>query len=142
VRKAAGGFTLIEVLVAMVVAVAAMAILAQGFSTGARASATSQNATRAAMLAQQVMTGLETGELILTQNNSGAFDDDPDFHYETTSTVYDTPVNGTTMTGLNNVTVTIKWDEQGQERTYVLLRLMRDRPTAASSSSSSGTSNP
>ena len=52
-RKA--GFTLIEVLVALVVAVAAMSLLAQGFTTGARASTTAQHATRAALLAQRSM---------------------------------------------------------------------------------------
>ena len=57
------GFTLIEVLVALVVAVAAMALLSQGFTTGARASTTAQFATRAALLAQRVVTDFETGVL-------------------------------------------------------------------------------
>ena len=126
-RRSRSGLTLIEVLVAMVVAVAAMGILAQGFTTGARASMASQNATRAALLAQQVVTELETGELVLTQSNSGDFPDDPEFSFDTTTDVYNDALG--TVTGLNTVTVTVRWKERGQEREFVLMRLMRDRPT-------------
>jgi prepilin-type N-terminal cleavage/methylation domain-containing protein len=80
-----GGFTLIEVLVALVVAVAAMTLLAQGFTTGARASVNSQYATRAALLAQRVITDFETGQLSLTGNQNGTFEDEADFSYETAS---------------------------------------------------------
>ncbi len=114
-----GGFTLIEVLVALVVAVAAMALLSQGFSTGARASAVSQNATRAAVLAQRVMCDYETGELSSTGSTSGSFDDEPGFSYEVRSESYDT--------GLLLLTITVAWDERGQERTFELVRLFRER---------------
>jgi prepilin-type N-terminal cleavage/methylation domain-containing protein len=124
------GFTLIEVLVALVVTVAALGIIAQGLTTGARASVISQNATRAAMLAQQVVAGLETGEIAMGSSASEAFEDEPDFSYETLSTA--DPDNP----GLNYVTITVKWTEREQDRTYVLTRLMKDRP------SSTNTSNP
>jgi type II secretory pathway pseudopilin PulG len=124
--RSRSGLTLIEVLVAMVVAVAAMGILAQGFTTGARASMTAQNATRAAFLAQQVVAELETGELQLAQSNSGPFEEDPDFSFETTTEAYSDALG--TVTGLNSVRVTVRWKERGQEREYVLSRLMRDRP--------------
>jgi prepilin-type N-terminal cleavage/methylation domain-containing protein len=114
------GFTLIEVLVALVVAVAAMSLLSQGFLTGARASNASQQATRAALLGQRVITDLEIGELSLNQGRSGTFDDDPEFTYETTFETSDP--------GLTRVTVTVTWSERNQERKYLLVRLMRDRP--------------
>ena len=114
-----GGFTLIEVLVALVVAVAAMAILSQGFSTGAKASVVSQNATRAAILAGRVMTDYETGAQSTSGSSSGTFEDEPDFSYDTRSETYDT--------GLLRVTITVTWDERGQERTYELVRLFRER---------------
>jgi prepilin-type N-terminal cleavage/methylation domain-containing protein len=116
--KTRGGFTLIEVLVAMVVAVAAMTLLAQGFTTGARASTTAQYATRAAILAQRVITDAETGFLSITSSQSGKFDDDPDFTYETTSETGD-------VTGITKLTVTILWQERNVDQTYVLVRLMR-----------------
>jgi prepilin-type N-terminal cleavage/methylation domain-containing protein len=115
------GFTLIEVLVALVVAVAAMALLSQGFAAGARASAAAQMDTRAALLAQRVITDLETGALSLSQTQNGTFDDDGEFKYEARCEP-DSP-------GLTLVTVTLTWDANGQERTYVLTRLMRDRNT-------------
>lgn len=128
------GFTLIEVLVALVVAVAAMTLLAQGFSTGARASTTAQYATRAAILGQRVITDFETGALTLDTNQSGSFDDEPDFSYETISETTD-------LTGLNKLTVRVKWKERNQDREYALVRLMRSgtgTPSAGSSSSSPG----
>lgn len=115
------GFTLVEVLVALVVAVAAMALLSQGFTTGARASSAAQKATRAALLAQRVLTDIETGVLPLDASASGTFEDEPDFAYET-SAAPDLP-------GLTLLTVSVKWDDRGEERRYVLTRLMRARPT-------------
>lgn len=132
--KSRAGFTLVEVLVALVVAVAAMTLLSQGFSTGARASTTAQYATRAAILGQRVITDFETGALSVDSNQSGSFDDEPDFSYESRS-------ESTDLTGLNKLTVTVKWKERNQDREYVLVRLMRSGSgTTSSSSSSSGSS--
>jgi len=127
------GFTLIEVLVALVVAVAAMALLSQGFTTGARASTSAQFATRAAMLAQRVLTDFETGQLPLTSNQSGGFDDEPDFSYETTSATG-------SITGLTQLTIRIKWQERNQDRVFELVRLMKDRPTDSTGSTTSPSS--
>jgi len=127
-----GGFTLIEVLVALVVAVAAMTLLAQGFSTGARASTTAQYATRAAILGQRVITDLETGALSADGNQSGGFDDEPDFTYQTTSETGD-------VTGLNKLTVTVKWQERNQDREYVLVRLLRTGSGTASTTTTTPT---
>ncbi len=132
------GFTLIEVLVALVVVVAALTMISQGFMTGARASTGSQFVTRAALLSQRVMTDFETGQLPLTSNQSGKFDDEPDFSWESNS------VTGS-ITGLTQLTITIKWQERNQDRSFELVRLMKDRPSTTSttsSSSSSSTTNP
>lgn len=122
-RASPRGFTLVEVLVALVVTVAGLGLIAQGLTTGARASVISQNATRAAMLAQRVITGLETLEIPLDSSQAKPFEDEPDFSYETHSEP-DEP-------GLYFVTVTIKWRERELDRTYVLARLMRDKAAAA-----------
>jgi prepilin-type N-terminal cleavage/methylation domain-containing protein len=115
-----GGFTLVEVLVALVVAVAAMTLLSQGFATGARASTSSQFSTRAAILAQRVLTDFETGQLSSSSSQSGKFDDEEDFSYETKSETGE-------VTGLVKLTITVKWQERNQDRTYVLTRLLRER---------------
>jgi prepilin-type N-terminal cleavage/methylation domain-containing protein len=132
------GFTLIEVLVALVVAVAAMTLLAQGFSIGARASVNSQFVTRAALLSQRVITDFETGQLPLTGNQSGTFDDEPDFTYETVSDPASTSTTGT-VTGLTQLTVTIKWQERNTDRTFVVVRLMKDRPSTTTTTSGTAT---
>ena len=126
------GFTLIEVLVALVVAVAAMALLSQGFTTGARASTTAQYATRAALLAQRVITDFETGQLPLTSNQNGTFEDEPDFTFESATQTG-------SITGITQLTITIKWQERNTDRTYVVVRLMKDRPTTTTSSSTTPT---
>ena len=130
--KKSRAFTLIEVLVALVVAVAALSLISQGFMTGARASSTSQNATRAALYAQRVLTDFETGQLSPGTTQSGTFEDDADFSYETQFATGD-------VTGLTKVTVVVKWKERNDDRKYELVRLMRDRTSTTTSSSSSTT---
>ena len=114
-----GGFTLIEVLVAMVVAVAAFSILAQGFTTGGQASVASQHASKAAMLASRVLTEIESGELAADSSTSGKFQEEPDFSWEVRSDI-DEP-------GLRLLTVTVSWTERAETRTYELVRLYRER---------------
>ena len=121
------GFTLIEVLVALVVAVAALALLSQGFTTGARASTTAQFATRAAILAQRVITDFETGQLPLGSGQSGKFEDEPDFTFDTTSQTG-------SVAGLTELTVRIRWKERNDDRVYELVRIMRDRPSTSTGS--------
>ena len=130
--KRSRGFTLIEVLVALVVAVAALSLISQGFMTGARASTTSQFATRAALYAQRVLTDYESGALTVGTTQTGTFDDDPDFSYETQFSTGE-------VTGLTKVTVVVKWQERNNDRKYELVRLLRDRTTTTTTSSSSTT---
>ncbi|HZE95770.1 MAG TPA: prepilin-type N-terminal cleavage/methylation domain-containing protein [Planctomycetota bacterium] len=129
------GFTLIEVLVALVVAVAAMSLLSQGFTTAARASTASQYATRAAILGQRVVTDFETGTLSLTSSQGGKFDDDSDFTYETKT-------ESTDITGLTKLTITIHWQERNVDTSYVLVRLMRSSSGTTTPSSSGSTTTP
>ena len=131
--KTRAGFTLIEVLVALVVAVAAMSLLSQGFTTGARASTTAQYATRAAILAQRVITDFETGALSLTASQNGSFEDDADFTYETRTETGD-------VQGITKLTVSIRWQERNVDQSFVLVRLMRSASGTTTSSSSGTTS--
>lgn len=118
-RRRNRGFTLIEVLVAMVVAVAAFSVMAQGFALGGQASVTAQQTTRAAVLAQRILADLETGALASDRSANGDFDDEPDFRWEVESRADDP--------GLVQLTVTVRWSEHGRERTYALVRLWRER---------------
>jgi prepilin-type N-terminal cleavage/methylation domain-containing protein len=120
--RRAAGFTLIEVLVALVVTVAAITLLSQGFTSGARVSTASQNATRAALLAQRVLADFESGELSVNQSQSLTFEDEEDFTAETVSESY--------TTGVTHLTIRIRWQERGEDRTYELVRLMREKKEA------------
>lgn len=133
--KTRRGFTLIEVLVALVVAVAALSLLSQGFLTGARASTTSQNATRAALLAQRLLTDYEIGAMTAGATQTGTFDDDPEFSYETQFSTGD-------VTGITKLTIIVKWQERNDDRKYELVRLLRDRTATTTTSSSSTTTPP
>ncbi|MBI2933083.1 MAG: type II secretion system protein [Planctomycetes bacterium] len=116
------GFTLIEVLVAFVVMAAAIAVLAQGFATGAAASVTAQNRTRAAWQAETKMTELEAGLLPMNLSQGGVLDEsDPTWRWAVRS-------EPTSTAGLTQLTVTVAWKERGEERSIHLVRLMRERP--------------
>lgn len=121
-RRSAEGFTLIEVIVAMVVAVAAFSVMAQGFALGGRASVVAQQTTRAAVLAQRILADIEIGQVPPDRSSSGLFDDEPDFRWDVASEPDET--------GLVRLTVAVRWSDHGQERTYALARLWRERTAA------------
>jgi prepilin-type N-terminal cleavage/methylation domain-containing protein len=114
-----GGFTLVEVIVALVVAVAAMTLVAQGFTSGARASVGAQAATRAAFVAQRVIAGYESGERTAGQADSGKFDDEPDFPWEARSE--------TREQNLVELVVAVTWRDRELDRRFEVRRLLRQR---------------
>lgn len=119
-----GGFTLIEVLVALVVVTAGLTIIAQGFLTGGRASVASQNETVAAMLAESKMAEVEAGIVSTQSSASGTFEPErPDFSWSLEPET-------TTTTGLAKITLTVTWKERSEERTFALVRLMKERTTS------------
>lgn len=115
------GFTLIEVLVALVVMGAAVAVLAQGFVLGTRASERAQRKTVGAELASAKMAELEAGILAVHLSQAGEFADAPGWSWEIVSTA------ATDAPGLYHVSVTARWSERGYEEPYTLVRLMRER---------------
>ncbi len=120
---ASQGFTLMEVLVSLVIVVAAIAIIAQGFSAGAQSATSARNETTAARLAGRKMAELETGEISLTQGSSGSLEGYEEFRYEITSEA--------DSTGIYKVAVSVYYAMGGgEERAVTLYRLMRARPTS------------
>lgn len=118
------GFTLIEVLVSLVVVTASLTIIAQGFLTGGRASVVSQNETIATMLAESKMAELEAGILSTQMSDQGTFEPErPDFSWSLEP-------ESTETTGLSKMTLTVTWKERNEDRTFTLVRLMKERTTS------------
>lgn len=116
------GFTLMEVLVTLVILGTVIAVVAQGFTWGGEMTGKAAQETLAAMLADRVMTDLETGETSLVQGDSGDFEDQEGFRYE-----IETEANEE-LEGLYEVTVTVTYNEGNEERAFVLHRFLRERP--------------
>lgn len=116
------GFTLLEVIVSLVIVVAAVAVIAQGFSAGSQAAYFAEAETTATMLASEKMAQVETGEISLTTGDRGTFQDHEQFRYEVTVT--------STTTGLYEVKVEVFYTDGFEERSIALHRLMRERPKA------------
>ena len=116
------GFTLTEVLVALVVLTSAILILTQGFMLGGRASGSSQKLTQAALLADAKMAELEAGLAAFNAATRDTFTAEgfPDYSYELLP-------ESTTTAGLTQITLTVTWKEREQERTFALVRLLRER---------------
>jgi prepilin-type N-terminal cleavage/methylation domain-containing protein len=120
-RPRRGGFTLVEVLVALVISATAIILIAQGFSVGAGASSNARQATRAAMLAEMKMSEFESGEQSLTSSTPGDFRDlgHPEYKWEAT---IDPDSFGT-----SRVTVTVTWQGRGGEQSFSLVRILTER---------------
>ena len=116
------GFTLLEVLVTLVILGTVLAIVAQGFTWSARTTGEAAQETLAAMLADLKMTELETSEASLVQGDSGEFEDHQGFRYEIETEADEE------NEGLYEVSVTVSWKDGEDDRSFVLHRLMRERP--------------
>ena len=119
------GFTLLEVLVTLVILGTVLAIVAQGFTWSARTTGEAAQETLAAMFADLKMTELETGEASLIQGDSGDFEDHGEFQYEIETEADEE------NEGLYEVSVTVTWSDGEEERSFVLHRLIRERPGGA-----------
>ncbi|HXG62033.1 MAG TPA: prepilin-type N-terminal cleavage/methylation domain-containing protein [Planctomycetota bacterium] len=116
------GFTLVEVIVALVVTAAALTVLAQGIFSAGRASSAARNVTRAALVAGRVVAEFEAGERAADRAAEGRFEDEPEFAWEARPETYEP--------GLVLLTIVVRWEERGQERTLAVTRLLRERTQA------------
>ena len=116
------GFTLLEVLVTLVILGTVLAVVAQGFTWGGRATGEAAQESLADMLADMKISELETGEVSLMQGDSGDFEEYENFRYEIETDADEE------NEGLYSVSVSIFYKEGEEERSYVLHRLIRERP--------------
>jgi prepilin-type N-terminal cleavage/methylation domain-containing protein len=75
-RNRRAGFTLMEVMVTVVVVGVAITVIAQGFAAGTRTAARVDRATTASLLAGELISKMETGEIDFFTETEGEFGDD------------------------------------------------------------------
>lgn len=110
------GMTLLEVLVAVVVCGAGVAVIAGGVSAGVRGEAYAGDRTRAADQLDLLLAQLESGELPL-ESAAGDLPDagDPPLRWEV-------DVEQGDLEGLQVARVTVLWDRYGSERRLSVAR--------------------
>lgn len=74
-RRLQNGFTLLEVIVAVIIAALCIAALSQVFATGVRAAATSSDYMRAMTLAQSLLAGVGIEKSVSDGSETGATSD-------------------------------------------------------------------
>jgi prepilin-type N-terminal cleavage/methylation domain-containing protein len=120
------GFTLLEVLLAMVVLGIAIVGIAQGFAIGLRANVIARDTTTAMSLARIKLAELDAGLIGVTQDDEGTFEDygEPDFAWSIDSNTSELP-------GLYEITLRVTWPERGGTRDYTVVQWMLDRQAGA-----------
>ena len=110
------GLTLVEVLVAVVLCGSGLAVVAAGISSSIRGEAYAGNLTRAADHVELIMGRLESGVLAL-EDADGDFSEDgaPDLTWEVR-------LDNTEIEGLQVAAVTVRWESQGVDRDFTVLR--------------------
>ena len=112
------GFTLIEVLLAMVISVVAFTIIAQAMAAAHRGVVVSERRSVAALLAGRRIAEMEGGDLSLTESvQAAACPEDERYSWS-----MDAQGSGE----LREVTLRVTWTETGQELVRVM-RLIRKR---------------
>jgi general secretion pathway protein I len=122
-----GGFTLIEVLAAMLLIAIVLPIVMQGITAAAGASGTTRRRTEASGLAESKL-----GELIATSEWQGGvlqgdFSPDwPDYHWQATVNAW---ADDTTNSGLQQIDLKVFWKVDNREDSVTVTTLAYNRAT-------------
>ncbi len=114
------GFTLLEIIVALTIAAIALPALLQAFSQGTKNQSLIENRTTALYLLKLKMGEIEMLGEIEVGSEDGEFGSNSWFQWTSDITESDTD-------GLYEVTVTVNWQERGQEETVELTTYLADR---------------
>lgn len=123
------GFTLVEVLAAMLLIAIVLPIAMKGITLAASAGTESRRRSEAAGLAQSKL-----GELIATGdwetgNQSGTFAPNwPDYRWEAGVVAWSTSSSGQSSTSLQQVDVRVLWTARTREDSITLSTLVRSAP--------------
>jgi len=119
------GFTLIEVLLAAVILTTGIAIVFRGFSTGLRAASFAEKETIAALLAQTLITNVESEETLSVGTEEGDFEDQYEGEYPGYRWRIEVDESeDETTSGLYEVKITVFWPNGENEREITITRLV------------------
>lgn len=112
------GFTLVEVLLAMVIAVVLLTVIGSAMGTAHRTVTGAERRAGAVRVAERRLAELESGELTLTQSAQQAVcEEDP---------LYAWSLEAAGTGDLRDITIRVTWTETGREL-FSVVRLFRDR---------------
>ncbi len=125
-----GGFTLIEVLAAMLLIGIVIPVAMQGVTAATRAGSVARHRTDAATLADSKMAELTVTNAWDGGTMSGDFGADfPGYSWSATVGAWDGDVNGV---GLQQLDVKVTWADRGQQSAATVSSLVYVRPVPAS----------
>jgi general secretion pathway protein I len=119
-RKGQQGFTLLETVVALTIAAIALPVLLKAFSEGTKNRSLIENRTTAFYLLKLKMSEIEMLGELEAGSEDGEFGSNSRFQWTSDIAESDTE-------GLYEVTVTVNWQERGQEKTVELITFLTDR---------------
>lgn len=117
------GFTLIEIVVTLAILSLALPTLLRSFTEAAKGQALAENRTTALYLLKFRMAEIEAEGYPDIGEENGEFGEDSRFRWQ--SDVQD--VESEEIEGLRLVTVTVTWQERGQERLLSMSTYLADR---------------
>ncbi len=114
-----GGFTLLEVLLALFIIGAAAVLLVEGYTQNLRAINANRLDTTLALLAQWKMSEIAAGMVPIEMHEEGTFEEDgyPDYQWLIETTPTETP-------GLSEVSVAVRPAGEQSDRQFTLHRLV------------------
>jgi prepilin-type N-terminal cleavage/methylation domain-containing protein len=119
--RTAAGFTLVEVLAALMLVGIVLPIAMQGVTLSLQTAARSRHLTEASQLGNNKLNELAVLKDESLFNGSGQFEGFPEYRWESTSTLRDT--------GLYEVNVRVIWTAQGLEQWLTLTTLIAPAST-------------
>jgi general secretion pathway protein I len=119
-KRIQGGFSILEVVVALTIAAIVLPVLIRSFSQGTRNQALIENRTTALYLLKLRMSEIEMLGELEAGTEEGEFGSDSRFGWSS-------DIAESNTEGLYQVTVTVFWQERGQEKSVELSTYIADK---------------
>lgn len=116
--KTKKGFSIIEVLIAITILSIALLSIISGVSAGVVAITGNQNLTKAMIIARSQLNDFIINRMRGLDVNDEPLEDYPEFTLNRETTRFEHEILG--PLDANRVQITIKWEERGKQREYVL----------------------